>query len=1134
MRETMINQSVLIPPMYLLCKDHKVIKPGELPSTRPVISGCKGMNLNLNDILSDILEPLTRAMDSDEVISAEDSLHLADSLNKEFHRRELNNSQKQAVLTATDAEALYPSLNAQETARVVREEVAKLQFNMNQFNWKELSRYLAMTTDYFQWRRWGVAEMIPTRRYTKGKRPGVTGEGPLGKEEDDEDKWVFPNMEPTDHQVKLLLAACLGVAVETVFTLHTYRFGGHIWQQLSGGPIGLRLTAVVARLRMARWMRELKETLGENGVEILLAGFYVDDVRMVTTVIPPGLRWDNSKRKLIFDQSWLLEDLESGQDPGERTSHLILGIMNTLTPDLRFTVELPSDFSSGRIPTLDTEWWISREGNSQKLLYSFFRKPMASPYCTLESSAWAWNNKASSLSQEVIRRMTNVSEDLPLEERLEVLREFIDLLTNSGYSRSQSRLILMAGLKGYEARRLRADQGGIPLHRSKHQTQQGRAVRKMMEKANWYKVTKRDQPRETEQTHSGPSTKRVQPRSNTVQPSTVMFVPRTPGGKLLSQLKEVEENISRVTKRKVRLLEETGSKMRELLCRSDPWEGEPCGRPKCATCSTEWGKQGACRTRSVVYENLCIPCREKKVVTRYVGETCRTLYERGKEHQSDALSSSKNSHWREHAKEHTDFEGPLTEMFSIQPIKTCRSALARQLREAIEIGRNPPTTLLLNSKEEFTRCLIPGITIEGYFKKDQPPTETQELVTPSSLEDMIQRDMRRKQDPDQSRRQKRPKLSKQVQDQNEPRESAHQTVQEEATPTPGNSKYHQLHRRPLKGRRRHEETAPATVQADQTHRVQDQDPVNQDKVVVGDGQAGQAEQADHVEPGAPEQAEQAEGAPEPYVGGDSDGQDHKTHGQGQVQGAAEAQEDVEGEPGVQEQTLSSQNPRQTKMANNFRQKLMKFRFENDGSEVLESSKLSDQDDVTHALERQDDVTQVNISIQDDVTHVQNDVTISDVTHRTEQVEVSKVSREQAKAQAEVSSIQVDVTHVQDQVTIPDVIDRREQVEVSREQGEASSIIVSETPTRKVNKLCSGYVTYRQTHISGNQSDTHKIVAKPNYRSRRRNTKKLAEPTGGNHLISNFFKPVNKGGNLLVVSAEIEDGMGADTLRGKAD
>ena len=128
MKETMNNNSALIPPMYLLCKDHKEVKQGDLPRTRPVVSGCKGINLNLNDIISDILEPLTRAMDSNEIISTENALHLADALNKEF--------ETEAVLTTTDAAALYPSLGYQQTAR-----------------------------------RWGVAQLIPVRRFSRGKRP---------------------------------------------------------------------------------------------------------------------------------------------------------------------------------------------------------------------------------------------------------------------------------------------------------------------------------------------------------------------------------------------------------------------------------------------------------------------------------------------------------------------------------------------------------------------------------------------------------------------------------------------------------------------------------------------------------------------------------------------------------------------------------------------------------------------------------------------------------------------------------------------------------------------------------------------------------------------------------------------------
>ena len=321
MRETMINHSTLVPPMYLLCKDHKTVKPGDLPSTRPVVSGCKGMNLNLNDILSDILEPLTRAMESDEMISTEDALHLVDTLNKDFEKHESDDTQRDAVLTATDAAALNPSLSAQETARVVREEVTNMDFNMDQFNWQEMARYLALTSDPFQHKRWGVKDLIPDRRFTKGRSPGITGEGPLGKEEGDlgeKDKWIFKDVEPSAHQMKLLLVACLGVAVETVFTLHTYRFGGSIWQQMFGGPIGLRLTAVCARLRMVRWMRDLKRVLGENGVKVMMAGFYVDDVRLVTPVIPPGLRWDPHKKKIIFDQAWLVEDLEKDQDQRDR------------------------------------------------------------------------------------------------------------------------------------------------------------------------------------------------------------------------------------------------------------------------------------------------------------------------------------------------------------------------------------------------------------------------------------------------------------------------------------------------------------------------------------------------------------------------------------------------------------------------------------------------------------------------------------------------------------------------------------------------------------------------------------------------------------------------------------------------
>ena len=58
------------------------------------------------------------------------------------------------------------------------------------------------------------------------------------------------------------------------------------------------------------------------------------------------------------------------------------------------------------------------EGQAQSLRYSFFQKPTASPYVVLENSAWAWKNKHSTLAQELVRRMSHMSEALPMSERL--------------------------------------------------------------------------------------------------------------------------------------------------------------------------------------------------------------------------------------------------------------------------------------------------------------------------------------------------------------------------------------------------------------------------------------------------------------------------------------------------------------------------------------------------------------------------------------------------------------------------------------------------------------------------------------------------------------------------------------------
>ena len=116
-----------------------------------------------------------------------------------------------------------------------------------------------------------------------------------------------------------------------------------------------------------------------------------------------------------------------------------------------------------------------------------------------------------------------------------------------------------------------------------------------------------------------------------------------------------------------------------------------------------------------MYLNKCTLCKGDGKETGYIGETSRTIWERNQDHHRDALSSTSISHMRSHmvACHPKEVEEVITS-FQMTRIKTCSSALSRQVREAIEIGHS--NLRLLNQKEEYNRCLLPSLQVTG------PPT----------------------------------------------------------------------------------------------------------------------------------------------------------------------------------------------------------------------------------------------------------------------------------------------------------------------------------------------------------------------------------------------------------------------------
>ena len=118
------------------------------------------------------------------------------------------------------------------------------------------------------------------------------------------------------------------------------------------------------------------------------------------------------------------------------------------------------------------------------------------------------------------------------------------------------------------------------------------------------------------------------------------------------------------------------------------------------------------------YLTECKRCKEKGKVVRYIGESARTCYERGLEHQRDAVAEKENSHIHNHRVEHHPENDTGEKLFGMKVIQCHRSALTRQIQEAVLIANSQEE--LLNSKLEYNRCIIPRLAVMVGTKRYRP------------------------------------------------------------------------------------------------------------------------------------------------------------------------------------------------------------------------------------------------------------------------------------------------------------------------------------------------------------------------------------------------------------------------------
>ena len=149
--------------------------------------------------------------------------------------------------------------------------------------------------------------------------------------------------------------------------------------------------------------------------------------------------------------------------------------------------------------------------------------------------------------------------------------------------------------------------------------------------------------------------------------------------------------------RKVKLVEEGGQTVADLLVKKNPFTSPHCNRGNCQICLFE-GSKGLCQIRSITYSNTCLKCEERGISFKYWGESSESLYERSLTHLEEGSKGYKDSHIYAHIlKYHKSDKINLQENFKFEVVGRINGAMKRQVEKWLLIKNSK--AVLMNSKD---------------------------------------------------------------------------------------------------------------------------------------------------------------------------------------------------------------------------------------------------------------------------------------------------------------------------------------------------------------------------------------------------------------------------------------------------
>ena len=223
--------------------------------------------------------------------------------------------------------------------------------------------------------------------------------------------------------------------------------------------------------------------LEKSDIKEFLSALYVDDGRSVQRKLNYGERFCHEKNAIVYSDSLAIKDIDDTVNRDELTRREMLLAMNSVSKDLKFTMELVEDFHDHRLPTLSFSMWPSNEG----IAHSYFEKQMRNQVLLVERSAMGKQSMFAILSNELRRRLEVLDSNLPQSEKVEIVNKFVQQLVNSEFKWKQMREIVLSALTGHIRREKQREDSGKKKYRSGKDSLNSRVDKKLLEKYQWFK-----------------------------------------------------------------------------------------------------------------------------------------------------------------------------------------------------------------------------------------------------------------------------------------------------------------------------------------------------------------------------------------------------------------------------------------------------------------------------------------------------------------------------------------------------------------------------------------------------------------------------------------------------------------------